>query len=78
MTRKDYVALADAIDSARHAADTMPGDAREYGTAAVLDCAQLIARVLEGDNERFQRARFMVACGFGPDDDEHVRRALAD
>lgn len=62
MTRKDYVLIAEAINEAREGAATMPHGNRAYGAYAA---AEAIARVLRMNNERFDKARFMDACGFG-------------
>jgi hypothetical protein len=55
MTRKDYVLLA------AHIANGV-----EWGH---IDCAgvQDIADALQSDNDRFDRSRFMSACGIGGD-----------
>ena len=52
MTRKDYVLIADTIATAWHAS----ADSK-------ADLAYKFADVLEEDNPRFDRARFLVACG---------------
>jgi hypothetical protein len=57
MTRKDYVAIAAAIKLAR-STNTKPGH-----QIAVSDVALLIAGVMADDNSRFDRARFLKACG---------------
>ena len=62
MTKKDYEMIADAI------AETVDGyaDLDTAGTMvrmAIRDTALSIANVLESDNPRFDRNRFLVACG---------------
>ena len=58
MTRKDYVAIAEAIDlSWRHNLDLKP----EY---AVKEVTCRIADVMDADNPRFDREKFLKACGF--------------
>ena len=52
MTRKDYVMIADTIATAWHAS----ADSK-------ADLAYKFADVLEEDNPRFDRARFLTACG---------------
>ena len=52
MTRKDYVLIAEAIKRAGGP------DANAY------EVAHYIAFALRRDNPRFERARFMEACGF--------------
>lgn len=55
MTRKHYIALAQAIHSAveRH----------PEAKACAYDMAQAIATALAGDNPRFNRSKFLKACG---------------
>lgn len=52
MTRKDYVAIADIIDGARDQGLTLE------------EVAEKLADTMEKDNPRFDRARFLEACGF--------------
>jgi len=66
MTRKDYVAIAEAIAESRyHWLDTMDeksvskADAFRAGIEAVRS---EIGRVLAADNIRFDRDRFYAAC----------------
>ena len=56
MTKKDYVAIADAILSARNERET-------NAAQAITNVASYIADKLECDNPRFDRARFLAACG---------------
>lgn len=53
MTRRDYVALADAIRSADLTMTLDP----------IADVASTIASVCEDANPRFDRRRFLKACG---------------
>jgi len=60
MTRKDYVLIANAIS------DLMISqrDRGAFAHAPSLDeVARELAYALEGDNPRFDRARFLQACG---------------
>ena len=58
MTRKDYVLIAGAIAwSLDHHCDTI---LERHGAA---ETAREIARVLEQDNPRFDRERFLKAAG---------------
>jgi hypothetical protein len=57
MTKKDYVALAHALQDARG-----HSSAREWNQG-VDEAAQEIARVLAADNGRFDRDRFLSAAG---------------
>lgn len=61
MTRKDYVMVADAIKDAGNAQDLVDG--RE-ARIALETAATFIADGLSQDNPRFDRKRFMAACGF--------------
>ena len=55
MTRKDYVLIAEAIS----------GAVKAHGeTGCVRLAAENLAHLLRRDNPRFERARFMEACGF--------------
>ena len=58
MTRKDYVLIAAAIASE---ADWRPLD---DGLLVIKAVAVAIAYKLADDNPRFDRGRFMTACGF--------------
>jgi len=61
MTRKDYVLIAEALNSARLDMKEMPHGDRTYGT---YQAAESIAYALRRTNPRFEKARFMEACGF--------------
>lgn len=54
MTRKDYILIADAINKA-------PVDASQDRQRNTV--ARSIADALATDNPRFDRARFLKACG---------------
>lgn len=57
MTRKDYVLIANAVNLAKDQA--APAERNQiYWTA------HFIANALRRDNPRFEKARFMEACGF--------------
>ena len=60
MTTKDYIALAQAFSNAM--IETLSDDTglRRGGIALA---AQSVAGVLATDNPRFDRARFLAACG---------------
>lgn len=63
MTRKDYVLIAAAIsDSKCMYAGQSPEYARGVRTQFQVT-AQKIAAALQSDNPRFDRARFLKACG---------------
>lgn len=55
MTRKDYVAIAEAIAAARARASI-------GGKKAIDAVAVELAKVFEADNPRFDAARFVKAC----------------
>ena len=56
MTRKDYILIAEAFKSAAEAVDYPE-------RLGALLAANEIAHRLERDNPRFDRPRFMAACG---------------
>lgn len=61
MTRKDYVLIAAALREARlHALRNEAPDGGVFWLAAAAD---EIAYALERDNPRFNRERFLAACG---------------
>ena len=65
MTRKDYQLIADALNSA-HSAGTPAHFLNDYGKGrryAVENIAHSLADALASDNPRFQRAKFLAACG---------------
>ena len=59
MTRKDYIAIARAFDYQRQAVNSMGAQALQ----AVTDCAVAVSNVMALDNPRFDRERFLKACG---------------
>lgn len=62
MTRKDYNLIAEAIRNAKAAtADYADPRIAEHGA---YEAAKYLAFALRRDNSRFERARFMEACGF--------------
>lgn len=58
MTRKDYVMIAETLRQNRK--DFNEG---EDGLMLLTILAHQLANGLEADNPRFDRARFLVACG---------------
>ena len=62
MTRKDYILIAEAIKRS-HDGDVgnLPRDGVRTGA---FEAAHFIACALLRDNSRFDKARFMSACGF--------------
>jgi hypothetical protein len=60
MTKKDYILLARALKDARTHADVEGGDMR---TPTVDETSGFIADALQRDNPRFDRDRFLTACG---------------
>jgi hypothetical protein len=70
MTRKDFEKIAEAL---RMTLDTTMEDAERSNAepvqtiarrAAILRSALFVADALEESNPRFDRARFLVACGW--------------
>ena len=59
MTRKDYVLIADTIKNARKVVIVGEGTT----LVSVAHLAHTLATELEIDNPRFDRFRFLVACG---------------
>lgn len=64
MTRKDYVMIAEAVKDAGRKAALCRSETADTAKAALLDAATYIADGLAQDNPRFDRKRFMEACGF--------------
>jgi hypothetical protein len=60
MTRKDYVLIADAI---RTQIEISAKFEEEESRAAARNIAYDLAWKLSEDNPRFDRARFLTACG---------------
>lgn len=58
MTRKDYVAIAKAIDEVLRTCE-----AESAECSAVVYVATLVADVMQSDNARFNREQFLKACG---------------
>lgn len=56
MTRKDYVMLAAVMLDQKPTAETVKYQAWE-------NCCQAIAEALKDDNQCFDKARFLKACG---------------
>lgn len=64
MTRKDYELLAGALRKVKPTCDPNEGgDAFASRQLEWAACCLSIADALEGDNPRFDRARFLSACG---------------
>ena len=64
MTRRDYVAIAGAFMAARaDIANKEPADAVETLKDGASYAAEHVADALAKDNPRFDRARFLAACG---------------
>lgn len=59
MTRKDYVAIAGAIAAARK---DIESPTALWAVDRVVD---KVSRVLQADNLRFDRERFLKACRYG-------------
>lgn len=62
MTRKDYIIIADAIsDVGNH--NATDDDYREGWHAANSAIAHKMASALAAENHRFDRNKFLIACG---------------
>jgi hypothetical protein len=59
MTRKDYVMIANSIKASRDNWEGFTPEAQE----AIEGLARSLATKLQSDNPRFDRARFLDACG---------------
>lgn len=63
-SKKLYVAVASIIDNARRLAENEPNDvARKIASGYVRLVADALSTEFTADNPRFDRARFMTACG---------------
>ena len=62
MTKKDYVRIAAALNGAR-VTDSEIISAKALYNNGVDNAAHRIADALADDNPKFDRARFMAACG---------------
>ena len=60
MTRKDFELLARTL---RYEIETADGQFEEHGAAALRAFAGSLATALGSTNERFDRDRFLTACG---------------
>lgn len=65
MTRKDYILIAQVIATSWHASAEFK-----------REIAQNMADALEAENPRFNRLRFLVACGVYEEERLAVQRAL--
>ena len=61
MTKKDYIEISDAISSQYHA-PREPSETVIF-REAITDVAYSLILVFESDNPRFDRAKFLTACG---------------
>lgn len=59
MTRKDYVMIADSIKASRENWEGFTPEAQD----AIDGLARSLSSKLQADNDRFDRARFLNACG---------------
>jgi len=63
MTRKDYVAIAAALKGARLEGHGLNSASTRYISEQWALCVGHVAGVMANDNPRFDRARFLAACG---------------
>lgn len=68
MTRKDYELMAGAILDARAVIESreLDGAKLDEQWKATATVARHLAAVLEAQNPRFNRGRFLAACGLDP------------
>ncbi len=74
MTRKDYVAIAAAFYSRAEMARSIQGAASRL--THYREIADSVADVMGCDNPRFDRARFLRACGVYDPEMKRARAAL--
>lgn len=66
MSRKDYELIAAVFDErAEQYRKHYKNPAHHVALAALLDTARHLANELHTDNPRFDREKFLAACGFG-------------
>lgn len=63
MTKKDYIAIAKCIADARANPEHFYVSAEPQYTRGVNSAAVALAVALKADNPRFDRERFLRACG---------------
>ena len=67
MTKQDYIKLAAALKEAMlYAKSGDAGEQRDAAMVAVSYATARIATALQSDNSRFDRDRFLTACGVTP------------
>ena len=66
MTRKDFVALAEAIKDSKDALiASLPEASRQQILRIYQGMANDIAKVCARQNAKFDKAKFLTACGMG-------------
>lgn len=63
MTKKDYITIAAAFWQANSDLGVMHGEDRDLGVQIVRSLAEATATAMAADNSRFDRAKFLRACG---------------
>lgn len=64
MTKKDYILIANAIKEVyEYQKDNDGNGSKAIKQGAIKVVSESIADALKYDNERFNRTRFMTACG---------------
>jgi hypothetical protein len=63
MTRKDYEKFAEMIRYNKANPGIVNADAENGYQIALMDMAQHMADIFRADNPRFDRGRFLKACG---------------
>lgn len=63
MSKKDYILIAGVIEESTKRAELMSGQKFCEATATLAVFAECLADELKRDNQAFNRARFLTACG---------------
>ena len=63
MSKKDYILLASVIKDSTKKAETMSGKKFCEATATLAVLAGKLADELQKENSKFDRSRFLTACG---------------
>jgi hypothetical protein len=67
MTKKDYVKAAkivqDMVSDAKDTSRVIGPNQRHYEMMAATEASYAFIKLFEGDNPRFNKEKFLVACG---------------
>lgn len=67
LTRKHFKLIARAVADSRPQAPAWPANIKAHRNSAIDNVAFRLAAVLQSDNFRFNRQRFLDACAVAPD-----------